>query len=486
MEAVSRTTGARVSRRHMLKLMGMSAAGAALAACAVPAAPGAAPAAGQPAPAEEKIVIKIDHRGYARGAAEPVLKELIAEWEAQHPKFKIENTAVDYQGMDSQQWTERRLVAGDGPDLLFSNWTYLIEKWMEANLVNFYDDYLVMPNPYVPGNQHWRDQFIVPSARQSNGKTAWVGLDNTTLWFFYNKQIFADLGLEPPKMWPDLITMFKTIQEKAPNLIPCSIYHNLPFAVWTFDAVANQIMYDIYVEITGGSGFEPTSRQVAEFVKAGKYNVDIPEYQESFKIATDWWQYAPKGAFSGGDDQGYQLFLSGKAATRYTGVWENGSLVRDMPGAETQFDWAAFPIPIIPKSMSPYATEKAPKAVFVAGYLLFMIPAYNKGEKLDATIDWLMFLSVPENLGKLMAASQDLVPNIKDVPLPASLAAFAVPDDATDWLVNSWGAPHVNLQGRDAFVRNWQNVLLGQMTIEQYTETMKEVLIQAAEQELKS
>ena len=41
------------------------------------------------------------------------------------------------------------------------------------------------------------------------------------------------------------------------------------------------------------------------------------------------------------------------------------------------------------------------------------------------------------------------------------LSGFAVPEDATDWLVNSWGAPHVNLQGRDAFVRNWQNVLLG-------------------------
>jgi hypothetical protein len=129
-------------------------------------------------------------------------------------------------------------------------------------------------------------------------------------------------------------------------------------------------------------------------------------------------------------------------------VWENGSLYRDMPGAENKFEWGAFPIPIIPKSMSQFATEKAPKAVFVAGYLLFQIPAYNKGAKLDATMDWLMYLSKPENLGKLMAASQDLVPNIKGVPLPDSLSSFAVPDDATDWLVNSWGAPHVNLQGR--------------------------------------
>ena len=71
----------------MMKMLGIGAAGAALAACAPVAAPaGEATEAGQePAPAQGKTVIKIDHRGYAQGDALPVLETLIAEWESTHP-----------------------------------------------------------------------------------------------------------------------------------------------------------------------------------------------------------------------------------------------------------------------------------------------------------------------------------------------------------------------------------------------------------------
>jgi ABC-type glycerol-3-phosphate transport system substrate-binding protein len=497
MEEKRNPTGVLVTRRQMLRMLGMGAAGAVLAACAQPTpAPTVPPAeaAEQPAeatkvpePAPEQITLRIDHRGYgfnpATGEGGVALAKLIAEYQELHPNVKIENTPVDHQGLDSQIWTERRLVARDGPDLLFGNWTYLIEKWMEADLVHFWDDYLDMPNPYVPGNSQWRDQFIMPSERQSNGKIAWLGLDNTTLWFFYNKDLFKQVGVQVPKMWPDLIDAFKTLKDNG--IIPCGIYHNLAYAVWTFDPVANQILHDLFGEMAGGVEMNPLPVEVARFVKDGKYAITSPQYQDSFKIATDWWaNYTPEGAFSGGDDQGYQFFLAGKAATRFTGCWENASLLKDMPTAAEPFEWGAFAVPIIPKSMSQYATEKPTKAVFIAGYLLFMIPAYNEGAKLDATADWLMFLSKPENLGKLLDETRNLVPNIKDVPLPKGLEDFAVPEDATFWYVNSWGSTHINLEVRDAWVRNWQNVLLGQMTIDQYNDTMQPLLEKAAAHEL--
>jgi ABC-type glycerol-3-phosphate transport system substrate-binding protein len=122
--------------------------------------------------------------------------------------------------------------------------------------------------------------------------------------------------------------------------------------------------------------------------------------------------------------------------------------------------------------------------VFIAGYLLFQIPAYNSGKKLDATADLLMFLSVPENLGSLLAEHQGLVPNIKGVSLPAGLAGFAVAEDATYWYINSWGATHINIQVRDAWVRNWQLVLLKKMTIDEYNKTMQPLLMDAAKAEL--
>lgn len=482
MDEKRRQEPGRISRREMLKMIGVGAAGAVL-------APSFAPVARAiPRLQAEEIVLNIDFRGYGPDptGANPeqgkALAALLAQYKELFPNVTVNHTPVDYQGMDSQQWTERRLVAKDGPDLLFGNWTYLIEKWMEAGLVGFWDPYLEMPNPYVEGVEHWRDQFIMPSAKQSNGMTAWLGLDNTTLWSFYNKTMFEEMGLTPPTTWPEQIALYEAI--KANGVIPFADYHSLAYAVWTFDPVANQIMFDLFEEIAEGQEAEPIAIQVARAVVDGRYNVDSPEYQDSFRIASDWWKYAPEGAFSGGDDQGYQLFLSGKAATRFGGVWENASLHKDMPTAENPFEWSAFPIPIIPKDMSQFATEKQTAAVFIAGFLLFTVPAYNSGAKLDQTADLLMFLSVPENLGSLLNEYKGLVPNIKNVPLPASLEGFRVAEDATFWYVNSWGATHVNVEVRDAWVRNWQLVLLGQMTIEDYTATMKPLMEKAAQEEI--
>ena len=83
-----------------------------------------------------------------------------------------------------------------------------------------------------------------------------------------------------------------------------------------------------------------------------------------------------------------------------------------------------------------------------------------------------------------MNEDRSLVPNIKDVPLPKGMEEFAVLPGSTFWYINSWGNTHINLQARDAFVRNWQNVLLGEMTMDEYNNTMQPMLEQAAEQEL--
>ena len=302
------------SRRHFLKASAGAAGALVLAACA----PAATPAPSVP-PEEEEIVLNIDFRGYGpneEGTAGAALTQLLAEYKELHPNVVVNHTPIDPGAWDDiQQWSERRLVAKDGPDLLFGNWTYLVEKWMEADLVGFWDDYLVMPNPYVPGNQNWRDQFIMPSDRQSNGKKAWLGLDNTTLWSFYNKDMFAEMGIEPPKTWPEQTAMHETIRENG--VIPVADYHSLAYAVWSFDPVADQILHDLFEEIAGGKRQEPLPAEIAEYVVNGKYGITSPEYQDSLRIATDWWQYAPEGAFSGGDDQGYQLFLSGKAAYQF-------------------------------------------------------------------------------------------------------------------------------------------------------------------------
>jgi len=481
----------------MLKLMGVGVAGAILAACgpkATPTPPPEATKAPTAKPVEptakpvtkEVVTIRIPFRDYgpnAEGKGGEALPGVIKEWEQSHSGFHIENYIMDYGGLPEQQWTERRLVAADGPDLMWGDWIDLIEKWMQAGLVQFYDDYFVLPNPYVPGNKAWIDQIIIKPMKQSNGKTAYLGLDSTTLWFFTNKKIYAQYKLEKPKMWPDMIEQFKAL--KKDNIIACAMYHNLAMAAFTSYAVANQILYEVFKEMTGGVEQQPIPKQVAKAVKEGKYSITMPQYQDWLRIASEWWEYAPEGAFSGSEDQGYQIFLSGKAATRYTGCWENVNLSKDMPGAAAPFEYGSFPIPIIPKSMSQFATEKQARLVFPAGYLVYLIPAYNKGDKLEATMDFLRFICKPSNLEKLMNQTQNLVPNVQDAKVKG-MEEFTMDPDALFCYFNGWGNAHINVQARDAFVRNWQRLLLKEITQKEYTDTMQPLLEQAAEQELAS
>ena len=135
-------------------------------------------------------------------------------------------------GDGHQQWAARRLQAQDGPDLLFGNWTYLIEDWMTADLVGWWDPLSrVAPTPMWKAICSGPTSSSSPASVSPNGQTAWLGLDNTTLWSYYNKDLFAANGWEAPDTWADQIALFQNIREAG--LIPTSDYFGLAYAVWT-------------------------------------------------------------------------------------------------------------------------------------------------------------------------------------------------------------------------------------------------------------
>lgn len=503
-----------ISRRQMLRLMGAGTAGAMLGACAPRAVPppGEAPAeeapsgeepvevetevevaADEPEPepteapaAAPQIVITLDFQGYGPsrdGVAGVALEQLLADYAALHPHVTIKHVPTDPAVWDDiQGWTEARLVAQDGPDLLFGNWTGLIEAWMGAGLVGFWDDYLATSNGYVPVNPRWQDQFILPCATESNGKTAWISLDATALGMFYNKDLFAEMGLEPPTTWPEQADVLGTVREH--NKIPCGMYYGLAYAAWTFDVVANQVMHELFARMAGGERQEPTSASVAQAVIDGEYGITSPEYQDAFRIATEWWQHAPEGSANAAEDIGDVLFSLGQAATRLATVEENRGLHREMSKSPSPFEWGAWSIPVIANDLSEFATGKPPIAVFPEGFLHYIIPAYNSGQKLDQTADFMMFLSAPENLGTLVGEYKGLIANIENTPMPAGLESLRIDEDGTYWHINSLGSTHINTEMRDLWVRNWRSVLLGEMSADEYTGTMQLLLEEAAKAEL--
>jgi hypothetical protein len=144
-----------------------------------------------------------------------------------------------------------------------------------------------------------------------------------------------------------------------------------------------------------------------------------------------------------------------------------------------------WPLPAILEDTSEFSIGVSPIAAFPEGYLHYIVPAYTAGQKLDQAADFLMFLSAPENLGALLEERKGLVPNIRGTPMPTGLEALSFEEDAPFRHVNSLRSTHVSTELRGAWVQNWQLVLLGEMSVDEYTATMQLLLEEAAQAELR-
>jgi glucose/mannose transport system substrate-binding protein len=114
---------ASMNRRRFLQLSALGAGGALLAACAAPAAPGAAPAAGTPAAAGEAAAADAGaleiFSWWTSGGEVEALNALYAIFSERYPEVTIENAALSGgagQGGNMKALLETRMMGGQPPD----------------------------------------------------------------------------------------------------------------------------------------------------------------------------------------------------------------------------------------------------------------------------------------------------------------------------------------------------------------------------------
>jgi multiple sugar transport system substrate-binding protein len=150
-----------ISRRDMLKVMGLAAAGSALAACA-PVAPAATTTgAGAAAPAQADTVVRFWNVWGA--AREELMNQIIARFEEANPGIKVQNLVQPFERREENLFTA--LAGGDPPEVLMAS---------RAEVLKFADDGLIAPitdyvtanaldlNLFYPseiGNFYWKDQL---------------------------------------------------------------------------------------------------------------------------------------------------------------------------------------------------------------------------------------------------------------------------------------------------------------------------------------
>ncbi|MBB6731687.1 ABC transporter substrate-binding protein [Cohnella zeiphila] len=168
-----------------------------------PASGSASPSSGASASEEpkEKVTISLLSDNSQDGVA--TAKALIDAFEAKYPNIKVEQETRP-QGSEGDNFVKTRLATGDMNDVFFYNSGSLMQALNpEQNLLDMTNE---------PFQANVLDSF--KSTVTLNGKVygAPVGSTMGGGWF-YNKKIYAQLGLSVPKTWAELMDNNKKIKD---------------------------------------------------------------------------------------------------------------------------------------------------------------------------------------------------------------------------------------------------------------------------------
>ncbi|GAA2534648.1 sugar ABC transporter substrate-binding protein [Winogradskya humida] len=137
----------------------------------------------------------------------PTFKALVADFQAQHPKIKVNYVNVPFS--DAQQKFKTAAQGGNGaPDVLRSDvgWT-----------PGFAESGYLLPLDGTPAVDKPDDILAGPAGgTKYNGKTYGAPQVTDTLGLLYNKELFAKAGItEPPATWAEVKTAAQALRSKA-------------------------------------------------------------------------------------------------------------------------------------------------------------------------------------------------------------------------------------------------------------------------------
>ncbi|MBN1348699.1 carbohydrate ABC transporter substrate-binding protein, partial [candidate division KSB1 bacterium] len=352
------------------------------------------------------------------------------EYEAQHPDVCIEFlTQASIAGGAEGEFIRTQLLGGVAPEIISMNteamWPDVEQKkgwWVPL------DSFLLKPNPYVDGNERWidifRNQALTQAKRAMDGKLYCITYDIVETGIFYNKDILEQLQLSLPANWEEFQEMQSHL--RAAGYIPLLI-NTFNERDWGIDLIFDQCFYEILdlLDYKKKSETEEayyqgylTPEELCWLIKKDWFAPKNPRYREVFRILRQWrnhWQLdlTPNDLT--------RLFLQKRAAMYWNGSW----FVRRMKlDPMVDFKWAVWYPPPIPKSFSPYCCGVPQCVIGGAGVQYHVSRRAIDDDELEQTIDFLMFITAPRNLGRIVNEAGMLIPNVADVNLDENLKPF--------------------------------------------------------------
>lgn len=311
-----------------------------------------------------------------------------------------------------------------------------------------WNDYMEMDSPYSEGV--WKEQFDYASQSMADGgKLKSLCLDTTQVMWFYNTEIFQEVGVEIPTTWTELIDVCEKLSAAGYQPIAMdgdydSFYGGtMGWLNWVYTDQTTRSTIELWrsqegdytydPDIDGVWKFDPSdphnddnsrvTRNVVRFYKAVKDQTYTAETEGMKTVWSNLADVFPK--YAGGDamygtnnDGATSLFYQGKAAMMVDGGWGIVEFINNMKAiasgetvqlgekdnpetvdSASVFQLGTFAMP----SMEGPGIEAPARTVEVAqGYL----GAVSKDqEHNDAVADFMMYYSSSTGMGVFLDAA---------------------------------------------------------------------------------
>lgn len=376
------------------------------------------------------------------GIGQPLqgLKQVIRDYEREHRDTKIEVVATP----GRREYLVTQLTSGSAPDIVNWNvedvWADIQKGWYVA-----LDPFLEAPNRYVvqdgnkdaPGYEQWWDmlryQAVSRGKAAPDGKNYCLTFDMVETGIFYNKTIFDELGLSEPTNWEEMLAVMAALEEAGK--VPLAMVIDW-FSDWTTDILFDQLYYGLLPGIDLIQ--DPVREQYLEgyldwdelcfLYQKGFFTREDPRYVALWEHMKQMRRYCSKNLV--GIDP-TRDFVTQEAAM----IWNASAFTyRLTADKELDFEWGVFYLPHFTAETSPYASLVDSCVIGGSATQLEVTnsafgdspddPA--KSERLKRVIDFLQYLTMPENYQKVVNEYACFIPNIKGVPVLPTLRPFEI------------------------------------------------------------
>lgn len=354
-----------------------------------------------------------------------VSEALAQEYMDMHPGVTITLVPLIPAGQDAETFLAARMAAGESPDIMwqqfYSRNTRADDWWVPLN------DILEMPNPYIaegtPGSERWADSFpdfVMGQTRAADGNWYQVSLDWVETGLYYNKDLFAQAGVDPANWtsWGAFVTDMQTLKDTT-GVDPMGMYMQQTGWsnwVWADDIFMTVVWGDMADELYMEKYNDPSipwrqlnPEEIAKAIIDGTLNAEDPRMDDYLRISKEFISFFPID-YTGITtlDQLNTLFFSGQVASTWNGTWVAKPFSNEVP-----FDYGITYLPPFTTADAPGAQDTAYRVggPSSAGQYGIAQSAAANG-KLDLAVDFLMFVAAPQNFERLVTEHGGYIPMV--------------------------------------------------------------------------